>query len=266
MATASARMPVNVTEGYGGFGHGVGVGSDIALQPDGKILVVDAVSGELEGRDFALVRYNSDGTLDGSFDDDGVITTNFATYRGVFGANLFGSQDDALSVALQPDGKILVAGRSFNGSDLAENIPEFDDYDFALARYNGDGSLDTAFGNDGKVTTAIGFEDDGFSVALQPDGKILVAGSSSRIQVPNISSKSPKFFDFALVRYNEDGSLDTTFDGDGIVTTHLGEVKSSSTILTWTHTRQMTRGTALHFSRMARSSWWVPATMTLNWR
>lgn len=97
---------------------------------------------------------------------------------------------------MQPDGKILVAGSSNSGSD----------WDFALARYNADGSLDTSFGG-GIVATAVGLSDDkGRGVAVQTDGKILVAGFS----------RSGINYDFALVRYNVDGSLDTGFgDGDG---------------------------------------------------
>ncbi|MCP4967356.1 MAG: hypothetical protein GY926_19260, partial [bacterium] len=88
---------------------------------------------------------------------------------------------------------ILVAGQSYNGSD----------YDFTLTRYNTDGSLDTDFDGDGKLTTAIGSGDDiGKSVTVQSDGKILVAGQSH----------NGSDYDFALVRYNADGSLDTTFD------------------------------------------------------
>ena len=102
------------------------------------------------------------------------------------------STDSGRSVTLQEDGKILVAGYSFNGSN----------YDFALVRYNSDGSLDTSFDGDGKVSTDIGSGDDrGHSVTIQADGKILVAGSSH----------NGKNTDFALVRYNSNGSLDTSF-------------------------------------------------------
>jgi uncharacterized delta-60 repeat protein len=101
------------------------------------------------------------------------------------------------------DGKLVVAGSSYNGSS----------YDVALVRYNADGSLDTGFDGDGKVTTAIGAANDyGYSVIQQADGKLVVAGTSY-----NGSS-----YDFALVRYNADGSLDASFDGDGIVTTAIG--------------------------------------------
>ena len=91
--------------------------------------------------------------------------------------------------------------------------PNGSNYDFALVRYNSDGSLDTTFSGDGKLTTAIGSGNDyGYSVTVQADGKILVAGASH-----NGSND-----DFALVRYNTDGSLDTTFAGDGKLTTAIG--------------------------------------------
>ncbi len=97
----------------------------------------------------------------------------------------------------------MAAGYSDNGSNN----------DFALVRYNTDGSLDTTFDSDGKVTTAIGSGSDyAYSVAIQSDGKIVAAGYSD-----NGSND-----DFALVRYNTDGSLDTTFDSDGKVTTAIG--------------------------------------------
>ncbi|MCP4900973.1 MAG: hypothetical protein GY906_28730, partial [bacterium] len=142
--------------------------------------------------DFALVRYNADGTLDTSFSGDGMVTT------------AIGSGDDkGFSVAVQADGKILMSGESHNGSD----------YDVALVRYNADGTLDTSFSSDGLLTTAIGSGDErGRSVTLQSDGKILVAGNSH-----NGTNN-----DFALVRYNADGTLDTSFSGDGFLTTAIG--------------------------------------------
>jgi uncharacterized delta-60 repeat protein len=171
------------------IGAGSDLGLSVTLQPDGKILVA-GYSSNGSNSDFALVRYNANGSVDTTFDGDGKLTT------------AIGTRDDiGYSVALQRDGKIVVAGTSFNGSNYNS--------DFALVRYNSNGSLDTTFDGDGKLTTAIGTSDDiGFSVALQPDGKIVVAGTSS--------------FNFALVRYNADGSLDTTFDGDGKATTDIG--------------------------------------------
>ncbi|MDE0921795.1 delta-60 repeat domain-containing protein, partial [Aurantimonas coralicida] len=121
---------------------------------------------------------------------------SFAIGDGIVTTDIAGSVDIGYSMTVQADGGILIAGGTDN--------------DFALVRYNADGSLDTSFGGgDGIVTTDIaGSFDQGYSVTVQADGDILVAGRSGA--------------DFALVRYNADGSLDTGFGGgDGIVTTDI---------------------------------------------
>ena len=159
--------------------------SSVAVQADGKIV---AAGYSYPGPDFAVVRYNSDGSLDPSFGGTGKVTTNVISW------------DIATSVAIQADGKIVAAG----GSGSSGSID-----DFALVRYNTDGSLDTSFGGTGKVTTDFGSYDSAYSVAIQADGKIVAAGSSA-----NTSD-----FDFALARYNRDGSLDTSFGGTGKVMT-----------------------------------------------
>jgi uncharacterized delta-60 repeat protein len=163
----------------------------VTVQADGKILIAGYSIGS--NYDFALARYNSDGSLDTTFGSNGVVTTAIGT-----------SNESGESVTVQADGKILVAGFSYiSGTN----------YDFALVRYNSDGSLDTTFSGDGIVTTPIAAIDDyGYSVYVQSDGKILLAGYSD----------NGTNYDFALVRYNSDGSLDTTFGGDGIVTTAVG--------------------------------------------
>ena len=140
----------------------------VVLQGD-KIVVAGS-SGFGFNRDFAVVRYNADGSLDTSFSDDGIERTDIT----------IGEDDQAYSVVLQGD-KIVVAGSSYNGTD----------YDFAVVRYNTDGSLDTTFSGDGILTTPIGSSDDvAFAVVLQGD-KIVVAGYSY-----NGSND-----DFAVVRY-----------------------------------------------------------------
>ncbi len=159
---------------------------DLAIQTDGKI-VLAGKSNNGSNDDIALLRLNSDGSVDTSFDSDGIVIT-------AIGAG----HDEAQAVAIQSDGKIVVVGSSHNGSDD----------DFAVVRYNSDGSLDTSFDSDGIVITAIGTNiDQAHDVHIQADGKILVAGLSK-------SGDN----DMAVVRYNSDGSLDTTFGGgDGIV-------------------------------------------------
>lgn len=167
----------------------------VALQADGKILVAGDAIDVNGGNDFALVRYNSNGSLDTSFSYDGKVTTDLSYYGDV-----------ASAVIVQADGKILVAGDYDSDSDENDNTR------FALVRYNTNGSLDTSFSYDGKVTTDFGYDDEAHSVTLQADGKILVAGNSY------IGGDK----DFALVRYNTNGSLDTSFSDDGRVTNHFG--------------------------------------------
>jgi uncharacterized delta-60 repeat protein len=131
------------------------------------------------------------GSLDLTFDADGKVTTSIGTFN-----------DEARAIKIQNDGKIVVAGKSFNGTN----------YDFAVVRYNTNGSLDNSFGTGGIVTTAIGIQDDKATcLAIQADGKIVVGGNSFQATVQAA-------VDFtAIVRYNSDGTLDSTFDTDGIV-------------------------------------------------
>jgi uncharacterized delta-60 repeat protein len=171
------------------FAASIDQGFAVALQADGKIVAagVAVVSGM---EDFALARYNTNGSLDPTFDGDGKVTTDFA-----------GDFDQAFGLAIQADGKIVAGGRA----DVSGT------FDFALARYNTDGSLDTGFDGDGKVTTDFvsGSFDQAFGLAIQGDGKIVAAGLAS------VSGAAQ----FSLARYNTDGSLDATFDTDGKVTT-----------------------------------------------
>ena len=116
-----------------------------------------------------------------------------------------GVGSEALSIALQNDGKIVVAGSSISGNN----------YDFALVRYNTNGSLDTSFNGSGKVTTDFGRNGDiGNSVAIQNDGKIVVSGFSG-------TGGGGSYF-FATARYTANGGLDTSFNGTGKVTTQIG--------------------------------------------
>lgn len=158
--------------------------NSIAIQSDGKIILAGSFNLGL-----AIVRYNTDGSLDNTFDSDGIESIYFP-FVGVVN-----------SIAVQPDGKILLAGYTYSGSNN----------NFAIVRINIDGSLDNTFDGDGKATTDFfGFDDKGYSMKLQSDGKILVSG---------FASTSASVIDFALVRYNSDGSLDNSFDLDGKVVT-----------------------------------------------
>ena len=169
------------------------LGYDVVLQADGKILATGFTeSAGLSPDDFALARYNRDGSLDASFGGDGKVVTDF-----------FGSADFAYDAAIQTDGKIVAAGEGGAGGVA-------NPFDFALARYNPDGSLDATFDGDGRVLTDFGTTDFARGVAIQADGKIVAAGEGD-------------FDDFGLARYNPDGSLDATFDGDGRVYTDFGD-------------------------------------------
>jgi uncharacterized delta-60 repeat protein len=161
----------------------------VALQGDGKIVVV-GFTGAGSGGDFALARYNPDGTLDTSFSGDGRQTTNFA------------GRDESTGVALQVDGKIVAVGGT-SGIGFR---------DFALARYNPDGSLDPSFSGDGKQRTDFGGFDEGAGVAVQTDGKIVAVGRAGSVYADR----------FAIARYNPNGTLDTSFSGDGRQTTDFG--------------------------------------------
>lgn len=162
-------------------------GIALAVQEDGKILVA---GGATIGSDvdMAVLRYNADGSLDSEFDGDGIALTSF------------GLLDIALAMALQDDGRIVVSGGTL---DTGRTV---------LARYDPDGSLDASFDGDGKAITDVvgGVTDAGAAIALQTDGKIVVAGGSAGAEGAFV------------VRYNVDGGLDNTFDGDGIALTDLG--------------------------------------------
>ena len=175
------------------------VPSAVVIQPDGKIVVAGGAFPLFTfAGNFEVVRYNPNGTLDRSFGSGGIVTTFFP--QGSY----------AFAVALQADGKIIAAGTHF----VDFNPGDMSDTDFALARYNPDGSLDTTFGNGGTVTTDFfGTEDDVFSILIQPDGKIVAVGSAN---------DPADFYDFAAVRYLSNGMIDTTFGVGGKVTTDFG--------------------------------------------
>jgi uncharacterized delta-60 repeat protein len=198
LTRSSADGTLDTSFGSGGkvalpFSSGTVNARGMALQADGKIVVVGTdVNLGNNTSDFAVTRYNANGTLDTSFGTSGVTTTAFAT----------GSQSVADSVAIQSNGQIVVAGTAVSPTQSV----------FAVARYNTNGVLDTSFGSGGEATTAIS----GFAystetgVALQSNGKIVLAGYTTNSSIP---------FYFALARLNADGSPDTTFGVGGIITT-----------------------------------------------
>lgn len=167
--------------------------TSVGIQSDGKIVVAGWSYHKTNfenGPDIALARYNTNGTLDTTFGIEGKVITPIGEFC------------IATKLSILDDKKIIVSGSTYNGSD----------WDFALVRYNTDGTLDNSFGTGGIVTTAIGAGNDyANSSLIQPDHKIIVTGSSVDVSHSN----------FALVRYNQDGSLDNTFGSNGMVTTAI---------------------------------------------
>jgi uncharacterized delta-60 repeat protein len=148
-------------------------GQSLAIQPDGKILLGGyCINGS--DWDFCIARFEINGSPDPSFGTGGKVIQSISTGS---------SNDYGQSLAIQSDGKILLGGYCDNGSN----------YDFCIARFNPNGSLDPSFGTGGKVIQPIGSSDDyAYSLAIQPDGKILLGGFC--INVSN--------YDFCIARFN----------------------------------------------------------------
>lgn len=230
------------------LGPTVNAGEDIAMQPDGKLVVVGTIATE---RDTAIARYTTAGALDSTFGTEGRVVLNADT------------TEFARAVAVQSDGKILVAGMSFGttvdlflfrlladgtldptfgtGGLVKTNFStsflqvnaiaiqpdtkilvagaEFSGgADFLVLRYNADGTLDTSFGSGGKVRSDLfgSSADVATSIALQDDGKIVLAGSTAKTGSTGFPTS------VALARYDSAGALDASFDGDGKVRTLVG--------------------------------------------
>ncbi|PYS89242.1 MAG: hypothetical protein DMF62_07780 [Acidobacteria bacterium] len=171
------------------FSGGDDAAYGLAIQSDSKIVVAGSASNG-SNLDFALVRYNIDGSLDSTFNGNGKVLTSVRS-----------STDIAYSVVIQSDGKIVTGGVSFGGAH----------YDFAFARYNADGTVDSTFGVNGidiVPVTAAGVESV-LALTTQPDGKIVAAGTA----------KNGTNDDFTVVRLNPNGTLDNTFNGNGKIVT-----------------------------------------------
>ena len=199
LSTSMAAAPGDLDPTFGNGGIAIAnipaiifyTAGAMAIQPDGKIVV--AGEGTTGGYwDSATVRFNPDGSLDSSFGGTGGVVTRLSD-----------NFDGAMAVAIQPDGKIVIVSSVFDGAWGK----------FGVVRYNPNGSLDTSFNGSGIVLTPVGSAGRPNSVAIQTDGKIVVAGSNGTDS-------------FAIVRYNPNGSLDTTFNGSGIVLTPVGRANS----------------------------------------
>ena len=159
----------------------------IHITPDGKIVLTGLVVSTAGDRDFGAARYNADGTLDVTFGGDGKVTFD-----------LVNDDDRFYHSALQSDGKLILFGE----------VEVVNDHDFAILRCNVDGSLDNSFGTNGIVITDFGTTRDfGYSVLLQPDGKIIGSGQTDLFSASKLG----------MVRYNTDGTLDNTFGTGGTV-------------------------------------------------
>ena len=162
----------------------------VVIQTDGKILVAGNSSSSVTGKDFVCVRYNSDGSLDNTFGNSGITTTDIQ----------LGSDDVANSISIQPDGKIVLAGYTNNGSDK----------NAAIVRYKIDGTPDSTFGTNGIVITDFdNSQSDEIRVVKihSLSGKIIVGGST---QINTTHAKP------VVARYLSNGTIDSTFNTTGI--------------------------------------------------
>jgi uncharacterized delta-60 repeat protein len=178
----------------------------LVLLPDGKIMISGSIDQPTQSdTSFALLRYNSDGSLDTTFGQGGLVKTNINN-----------NDDRAYALARQSDGKIVAAGKrgiQFNPTEQRKG-------NVAVVRYNPDGSLDATFGNGGIVVNDFGqgLESYAIDVTIQPDGRIIIAGESA--------------YAFLVARYNSNGTLDTTFGNGGFREINFGD-------LSWDHGRDV---------------------------
>ncbi|GEP52206.1 hypothetical protein FNO01nite_28780 [Flavobacterium noncentrifugens] len=176
--------------------------NDSVLQPDGKLVTVGQTYSIAPGSSFLIARYLTDGNLDASFGTNGSVSV------------LGGDHCMAESVALQADGKIVVVGTALpaQNSNLSSNM--------MIVRYNTDGTLDNTFDGDGIKIIELDYSQSLNAVLIQEDGKIIAGGLFTILSNPNMDTPG-------LIRFNSDGSLDTTFGVDGYVYTagiYRGEI------------------------------------------
>jgi uncharacterized delta-60 repeat protein len=183
----------------------------MVIQPDGRIVLAGSATDMLGNDEFALARFNPDGTADTSFSDDGRIRIQVSDPGLSPGSYVS-------SLALQGDGKLIAAGAARDSDSDAR-----DPWQVALARFSADGALDTSFGSQGKALVQMADpEDSPFSglndIALQPDGKIVGAGLAG----PSPQDDFPAY-GFLVARFNVNGSIDNSFGTAGKVTAQMGE-------------------------------------------
>ena len=175
--------------------------SGMVVQPDGKVIMVGGTFA-----DFVAARFNADGTLDDDFGDSGKFTTH------IVGADPL-SQEEADAVALQRDGKIVIAGSA--------TVPGGNKQAIALVRLNSNGGIDDTFGTGGFVFGPKLVFGRAFAVAVDSQDRIVVAGDTPK-------DTDPDFGDFIVARYTPNGTLDTTFGQAGFNITDIGNVTNEA--------------------------------------
>jgi uncharacterized delta-60 repeat protein len=168
----------------------------LVIQADGKLVAVGSTPRTSNDYNFAIARFLADGSLDASFGSGGTVVTDFSQRN---------NDNSAEAIAIQADGKLVIAGWNQLGGSGSNIAP-------ALARYNVDGSIDATFGTGGQVSNTSLIDNYGgpAAVAIQADGKIVLS-----------KDVDTGFGDFALSRYNANGSPDTSFGINGVVSTDL---------------------------------------------
>ena len=180
----------------------IGVLAGLALQPDGKVVAIGVNGGS--STDFLVARYLPDGRLDPSFGGSGSVQTDVD----------FGQIDQASALAIQSDGKILVAGTSRSPFSTISTPTQI-----AIARYNPDGSLDQSFGSGGKATASVTGSTQVFAVRVAPDGSITVAGAHE----PGFSHP-----EVAMARFSSLGVADPSFGTGGVQVAPFPSISISS--------------------------------------
>ncbi|MBI1915606.1 MAG: tandem-95 repeat protein [Planctomycetes bacterium] len=219
---------------FGGTGrvltdvNGVDILRGLTLQ-SGKVVAAGTANFSAN-RDFALVRYNADGSLDGTFGSGGRVTTDLT------------SRDELFAVTTDASNRLVAAGYTLS-SDTADATQRFTRRDFAVARYTTTGALDTTFGSGVATIDFQGMQDEARSVTIQSDGAIVVAGFAS---VANTNSFTPTSNrDFALARFNSNGTIDTSFGNSGKVNTDfLGRSDQAQAVLLQSGGEIVAAGTA----------------------
>ena len=179
------------------FGSSDDEGRAVAIQPDGKIVVAGYTLGTSGGFNFAVARYLANGAPDTGFGTSGAVIVDF------------GSTDFCLAMILQPDGKLVLAGRSYNGATS----------DFAMVRLLSNGTLDNSFGTNGKVRVDLFNENESINaIALYPNGSIAAAGETS-----NSNTGA-----FAVAKFTPAGALDNTFGDAGKIRTPIGTLSDAA--------------------------------------